>query len=208
MIFITYKTHSGGGLFLGMLLILPLFKHYILNLNLTDFMISFIMLIMTLYIGSLLPDIDHPNSHIGKFFPGITSFFRHNNIIHRELTHSLYATLLILLFFLCINLLLKVFFLSLYSSMYLYIFAGQFGILIGYLSHILLDMINPSGVCLLYPLKKRYRLCFFNIINLNSPEESNLKSFFHFFTLLLTLLYLALYLYLNVDFVHILRPFY
>lgn len=208
MIFITYKTHSGGGLFLGMLLILPLFKHYILNLELIDLMISFIIFIITLYIGSLLPDIDHPNSHIGKFFPGITSFFRHNNIIHRELTHSLYATLLILLFFLCINLLLKVFFLSLYNSMYIYIFAGQFGILIGYLSHILLDMINPSGVCLLYPLKKRYRLCISNMITLNSSEESNLKSFFDFFTLLLTLLYLAMYFYLNVDFVHILRPFY
>lgn len=208
MIFITYKTHSGGGLFLGMLLILPLFKHYILNLDLIDFMISFLILIMTLHIGSLLPDIDHPKSYIGKRLPSISSFFKHNNIMHRELTHSLYAILSILLFFLCINLLLKVFFLSLYNSIYHYIFAGQFGILIGYLSHILLDMISPHGVCLLYPLKKKYRLCIFNMITLNSPEESSLKNFFHFFTILLTLLYLAIYLYLNVDFVHILRPFY
>lgn len=73
-------------------------------------------------IGSLLPDIDHSGSALGKTVPFVSKLFK-----HRGITHSL--LMLIICWFL----------LSPYIA-------------IGVASHILLDMLTKQGVKLLWPL--------------------------------------------------------
>ena len=73
-------------------------------------------------IGSLLPDIDHADSALGKSVPFVSKLFK-----HRGITHSL--LMLIICWFL----------LSPYIA-------------IGVASHILLDMLTKQGVKLLWPL--------------------------------------------------------
>ena len=55
-----------------------------------EFFLPFILLPI---FSTLLPDIDHPNSEISKFFPGLNKF-----LPHRGISHSLFATGLIAIF--------------------------------------------------------------------------------------------------------------
>ena len=65
-----FKTHLLFGMFLG-LLVLP-----ILNPN------NSILFVMLVLIGSALPDIDHPNSKVGKWFKPIGWLFEHRGFFH------------------------------------------------------------------------------------------------------------------------------
>ncbi|MGE6487536.1 metal-dependent hydrolase [Paenisporosarcina sp. NPDC076898] len=91
-------------------------------------------------IGALLPDICHGGSKIGRTFPLISKLI---NVIfgHRSFTHSL-------LFLLIISLLLKSFVTN---------EAVTEGILIGMVSHLVLDMMTRNGIKLLFPFKIRVR---------------------------------------------------
>jgi membrane-bound metal-dependent hydrolase YbcI (DUF457 family) len=78
---------------------------------------------LTAAVASTVPDLD-------RFFPGM----------HRKITHSVLAILVVYLF----------------GIQYFPGLVG--GFLIGYSGHILMDMITPSGVPLLWLLSKRFRL--------------------------------------------------
>lgn len=88
-------------------------------------------------LGSLLPDIDHPQSWVGRKLP----FLSHPIAAlcgHRGVTHSLLAI-----------------------SVALLVMASQPGwmanaLALGYLSHLAADSLTPSGVPLLWPVKKRF----------------------------------------------------
>jgi len=88
-------------------------------------------------LGSLLPDIDSPFTMIGRLFPWI-SYRLNEKFGHRTLTHSWIPLSFLLIFYL--------------------IFQESFMLhfLIGYASHIFLDMLNKNGVMLFYPR----RVCF------------------------------------------------
>ncbi len=88
-------------------------------------------------IGSLLPDICHRGSKIGRKLP-ILSTIIGSLFGHRTFTHSI-------LFMLLLNLLLD--WLIPYGEI-------SMGVLIGMLSHVLLDMATNRGVALLYPWKQ------------------------------------------------------
>jgi inner membrane protein len=90
-------------------------------------------------IGSLIPDIDKKNSTIAKPFFFISYPIR-KTFGHRTLTHSLFPYLIA---FLLIN------YLDIAYSIY------WNGVILGALSHIFLDMLNPTGVALFYPVKKK-----------------------------------------------------
>jgi len=90
--------------------------------------------------GSLLPDICHPSSKMGRKLPGVSHLI---NLIfgHRTFTHSLLFLILV--------------------SGLLYYFAGYAitaGMLIGMASHVLLDACTNSGVALFFPFKVKVRL--------------------------------------------------
>src|SRR3989338_4523330 len=84
-------------------------------------------------LGSLIPDIDHPKSKLGKKL-GIVSQLFNWMFGHRGFLHSLYFSMIVFI--------------------PIYIFAGyEYGlaILIGFLSHIASDGLNFAGINLLHP---------------------------------------------------------
>lgn len=123
----TYKTHIVGGIALGSII-------HLTALQMTG--IEMIGYYGCTIVGSLLPDIDHPKSFISRHTLGFHYLFK--KCKHRGFTHSLLAVM-ILGISLC----------------------GMFGmnravlgVGIGYISHLLLDMLNPRGVPLGYPITK------------------------------------------------------
>lgn len=166
-----YKTHRIGGICAGLLVTGMTFKS---PLTIHKALLSGIFIVGS-FIGSIIPDIDHPNSHLGKklniFSIGINTLYG-----HRGLTHSpLFALILsIILIFL------SSFFYGVPQLLY-----SQFviGISVGYFSHLLLDSLTISGIPLLYPLShKGYRLAKFRT-NKHEILVSVICIFFTFITL-------------------------
>lgn len=97
-------------------------------------------------LGALLPDIDHPSSILGRLFR-IISLPISKLCGHRGFTHSLIAWLILLL--------------SSYQWLPHYWDLPSDLIqafLLGYMSHLVADMLTPSGVPFLWPLPTRF--CF------------------------------------------------
>lgn len=91
-------------------------------------------------LGSLLPDIDTPKSAIGKIFP--PSKIIEQKYGHRQITHSWIFIIISLVIFTPF-----IFFLGLLKYS---------GLIIGIVSHIMLDMANISGVPFFYPSPSRF----------------------------------------------------
>ena len=98
---------------------------------------SKILFYLTLAVGSLLPDIDHPKSILGRKIWPVSSII---NFLfgHRSIMHSLFF-----IFAVC---------LLVYFLWPLY-FIPAF---IGLLSHLFLDVLSKEGLNLLYPLRIFY----------------------------------------------------
>ncbi len=113
-------------------------------------------------IGSLFPDVDHPKSYInrkswGLFYKAVLQS------THRGWTHSLFGAFIFTLisamvffYILCCD--------TLYSMLFLF----------GYLSHLLADSLNPTGVNWLWPKKKKYKIA---IIKTGSKGEVVFQAF-------------------------------
>ncbi|MCM8781903.1 MAG: metal-dependent hydrolase [Candidatus Omnitrophica bacterium] len=87
-------------------------------------------------LGSLFPDIDTTASFIGRIFSPLALFLE-RRFGHRTITHSLLGTIIFAIIFIPLVFLRnKLFFVCL---------------ILGYLSHILIDCLNKSGVPLFYP---------------------------------------------------------
>jgi len=94
--------------------------------------------VVTATLTSMLPDIDHPKSTVGKRFPIISNIlFR--TVGHRTLTHSIFFMLVVS---------------SIVFPIHKNIGAGLF---IGIGSHILLDTLKPfsKGCAIFYPFSKK-----------------------------------------------------
>ncbi|WP_420896034.1 metal-dependent hydrolase [Candidatus Nardonella dryophthoridicola] len=80
-------------------------------------------------------DIDHKNSYISNIL-----FFKINKFLkHRDYTHSLFS-------FIIFNIIIRNLFIKFLNKNFFYIY---YGMLIGYLSHIILDLFTPMGINLL-----------------------------------------------------------
>lgn len=97
--------------------------------------------------GSLLPDIDHPSSLLGRRAPVVSDAV---GLVfgHRGFTHSLVFAGTVLL----LSALLRAKYAAWLPVSVLY------GLGVGVLSHLAFDMLNPSPVPLLWPLPKEFRL--------------------------------------------------
>lgn len=103
----------------------------------------------------LLPDIDHPKSVLGQRLKWLSSPIA-KIFGHRGFTHSLLAIIAgVLLFTLCLPAQIT----SPLDSLH--------AMTIGYLSHIVADMLTPAGVPLLWPWRWRFR------ISILSPAKGN-----------------------------------
>lgn len=94
---------------------------------------------LAIFLGSILPDIDTPQSMIGRCFRPLSSKLE-RRFGHRTITHSLLGWLTVSL--LALPLLIA-------GREYFLFFS------LAYLSHILLDMANIQGVTFFWPDKKR-----------------------------------------------------
>lgn len=116
-------------------------------------------------LGSVLPDIDHPNSFISKKAK-ITSFFTSKAFKHRTLTHSLLVNIV---FYTLSSLLICRFDLPLRH----YLTRFLSGLEVGIVSHVLLDMLTIGGVAIFYPItNRRYNLA---KLNVNKGKSGRIK---------------------------------
>lgn len=128
-----FQTHIIGGITLG------LCASSYFDYPLMDTSIYYSALIL----GSLLPDIDHPKSFLGKKVKPISKSL-YKWFGHRTLTHSLF-----------------IFIISFEACRLTNYHPLATGLTLGLISHILLDLLTPQGVALCYPIsKKRYKCIF------------------------------------------------
>ena len=123
----TGKTHIIGGLAASLALA-----------NVTNY--EPVLLVGAGVVGALIPDICHGGSTIGRTLPVVSKLV---NMLfgHRSFTHSL-------LFLLLVGFALKSFVVNESVGV---------GLLIGMISHIVLDMATKNGVKLFFPFKVRIR---------------------------------------------------
>jgi len=122
----TFKGHIS-------LAILPLAIYYQDNIFQTNNLIilGFVLL------GAILPDIDEPNSYIGRKIPFISILLKDMfNIEHRTITHTIFIPLMIAIIAFSIN--------------NEFLLALSFGILM----HDVGDMLTKGGVPIFYPFIK------------------------------------------------------
>ncbi|WWO98711.1 MAG: metal-dependent hydrolase [Candidatus Dasytiphilus stammeri] len=105
---------------------------------------------------SLLPDIDHPRSLIGQRFKLLSYPIAHI-FGHRGFTHSLLAVLVV----------------GYLTFLITKIFPAdvQYGMLIGYISHLTADFLTSAGIPLLWPFPWRFRLPLFHMLTGKTPER-------------------------------------
>ena len=96
--------------------------------------------------ASLLPDIDSPHSKLGRLVPFI-SWPLNATIGHRGPLHSLFGAAAFCLILMVVSL----FWHPINTGIVLVFFAG-------YISHLVLDSFNPSGVPWLWPLKTHFKV--------------------------------------------------
>lgn len=92
-------------------------------------------------VGSLLPDIDHPKSKFGSWVPFL-SYPISYIFGHRGITHSLLMVVTMLYW------LLK----------FPYYFLITKPLFIGYISHLLADMLTKNGIPLLWPRRQKFKI--------------------------------------------------
>lgn len=96
--------------------------------------------------ASILPDIDHPQSIAGRMCKPLSQWL-YRTVGHRTLTHSIFGWAIVAI--VCLPLKWMPIDLNLYSAM-----------IIGYISHAIIDLANLEGVALTYPLLSHHRWVF------------------------------------------------
>lgn len=135
----TGKTHLAFGTAIGIVCA----SHYFLYDNGT--LPNSLLFLGAAMIGSLFPDLDSPKSIINQKNPTrniINKLFGHRGFIHSPIFIILLS---FLLFFLTNK--------ANITDIWVY------GLAIGFISHIFLDMFNKAGIPLLYPLSKHHFHC-------------------------------------------------
>lgn len=140
------KTHKLGGICTGLVLTVKYVQYEQQSLYT---ILPCAALFAGSVVGSLLPDIDHQDSIIGKKFKPI-SFVINKGFGHRGLMH---APIIYILLFMLNTLIIDAFVPNLYLKITLISFV--IGVLFGALNHLLLDIITIAGIPLLYPLSKK-----------------------------------------------------
>jgi inner membrane protein len=112
-------------------------------------------------IGGLLPDIDHPQSALGRRIPWV-SIPLSAVFGHRGFTHSLLAVLMVMLLLIAIPI----------PASWQWI---VYPLCIGYLSHLLGDAVTASGIPLLYPWRRKFG---YPLLPINTIKETALVASF------------------------------
>lgn len=138
-----YKAHMAGGLTVGVLVSQPV----VTLLGHPAGVLAAGAVVTGSVIGSLLPDIDHRGSYIGRRLPILSALSA--ALGHRGPTH---APIIVSLVSLLIGWILLKFVPVVLAGWLLLFLIGSYA---GTLSHILMDAMTPRGVPALYPFQKR-----------------------------------------------------
>lgn len=181
----TKETHSSGGILLALIGL-----QYFLNTYLNDYNILYTIVLVGVYfyssyIGSLLPDIDMRSSYISKRHPLLSKHFG-RKCRHRGFTHSL-----LFLFILSKGCELLV----LIGQHNIVFISVSTGFLLGYLSHLVLDILTKEGIELFFPCRINFKLL---PIKTNSKPERYINSILNFLVMILILYNFYIILNLNV----------
>ncbi|WP_042275133.1 metal-dependent hydrolase [[Clostridium] dakarense] len=136
------ETHIKGG-YIFALLALPFINNkFLVGYDLVYKLILILVYIYFSYIGSLFPDIDMRGSYISKRYPILYKKMG-SKFKHRGFTHSLiFISLLVYIF----DLLVK------FSDNNIVFLCLSNGFIIGYISHLCLDIITKEGIQVFYPI--------------------------------------------------------
>ncbi|OPX47194.1 metal-dependent hydrolase [Clostridium thermobutyricum] len=182
----TKNTHSSGG-FLFALITLNIFISCYIN----GYEILYQILLIALFfhfanLGSVFPDIDMKGSYISKRYPLLSKAFK--KCKHRGLTHSF--IFLSILYVIALAL-------SFISHENIVVISICGGFLIGYISHLVLDLLTKEGIELFFPFRANIRL--FNIKTGSKGEKT-----FHKFLKLIIAIFLIYNVYLiSIRYFHI-----
>jgi len=128
-------------------------------------------------LAALLPDIDHPESLVGRVFLPVSKYIQ-RRYGHRTVTHSIFAVLAVSLS------------LSPLLLMGVFLHSGKFpewyaSLVLAYSSHIFIDLFNKSGVRLFAPLSPK------EYISFRTPELRVLVSSWQEYVVLFVIVFLA-----------------
>ena len=153
------KTHKIGGVCSGLIASTLLFSN---NFG-VEGLLSSALIVSGATIGSLAPDVDHPESKVGrKFILKPISIFINKVFGHRTITHSVVMSIFMTIILLSSTLLFTGISNFIYSNIII-------GFCVGWFSHLLLDLLTVKGIPVFYPfIKKMYNLLRFKT---NKDEE-------------------------------------
>lgn len=153
------KTHKIGGVCSGLIASTLLFSN---NFG-VEGLLSSTLIVSGATIGSLAPDVDHPESKVGrKFILKPISIFINKVFGHRTITHSVVMSIFMTIILLSSTLLFTGISNFIYSNIII-------GFCVGWFSHLLLDLLTVKGIPVFYPfIKKKYNLLRFKT---NKDEE-------------------------------------
>ena len=180
----TKETHSAGGYLFAALAFNKFVSTYLAEYSLLYKLLLFIVCFQSANLGSLLPDLDTKKSYISKKWPYLSKFIS-KRCKHRGFTHSL-------LFLVLLDIFLK--FIVSIGENNIILICFAYGILLGYLSHIVLDLFTYEGVDLLFPLGFNIKL---SRIKTSSKLEKHLYRIIKFISINFILYYLYIY-FINV----------
>lgn len=145
-----YKAHQIGGICAATIASTYLYHQGMSHGEASTYVTAGLMIVGGA-IGGVLPDIDHPTSKVGKRVKPISVMI--NKLFgHRGFTHTILALLLFTYGLFLISTMLPVIIKGYYLAI-------TIGLSVGYLSHILIDLLTISGLPLLYPISnKTFRL--------------------------------------------------
>lgn len=174
------KTHKVGGLCSGLIVSTIMFSK---NPELGN-LISSGLIISGATIGSLAPDIDHPESKVGrKFLLRPISILISKLFGHRTITHSVVMSV-----FMTILLLIST---TMFTGIPKFIYSNLIiGFCVGWMSHLLLDLITVKGIPIYYPFIKRK----YSLLKFKTSRDEELVTML---IILLTGTLIALYFILN-----------
>lgn len=142
------ETHTKGSYIFSLLALPFIFNKYLSNYESIYKAILIFIYVYFSYVGSLFPDIDMKNSYISKIFPKIYRFLG-SKFRHRGITHSL-----IFVYLLC-----SLFSIIVHHSENNIVFICLFsGFIVGYLSHLCLDLLTKEGIELFYPISINFSI--------------------------------------------------
>lgn len=142
----TGKTHVA----IGVATAVALIAKYKFNMEIGGLQIVPPIALGTVALGSYLPDIDIPQSHLGRQFPMISKHLKHRGITHT----LLFPAILLALTLFIEHGIIKGTVPTLVRPLLAVIASIPFGLFLGWIMHIIADMFNSKGVPLFWPLSK------------------------------------------------------